>query len=62
MGKLRDNIMKKCPEDFEYDLKDFIDTIEDTINSAKNEFDMDSPYFGDDMCFDILSKLADDLY
>lgn len=64
MGKLRDEIMEKCPEDFEDDLKDFIDTVEGIVNSAKNEMDIKSisDVGGIDTGFDIISELAEDLY
>ena len=33
-GKLRENIMDKCPDDFKEELEDFINEVEDKINKS----------------------------
>lgn len=64
MGKLRGDIMVKCPDEFKSDLTDFIDDIEAMLNRAKAKMNIKSiSNIGDiDTAFDIISKLSEDLY
>lgn len=64
MGKARTLIMEKCPEEFEDDLKDFIDKIENTVNSIKDQMDIKciSDIRRIDDAHDIIVELAEDLY
>lgn len=64
MGKLRDDIMKNCPEEFEEELKNFIDTVESIICSAINEMRMDSidDIYNIKIGYNTIRELAEDLY
>ncbi len=41
-GKLRNEIMEDCPEEFKEELKDWIDDLEAKLNSVLSELDIDS--------------------
>ena len=63
-GILRTKIMDNCPEEFEDELKDFIDDIEYKINKIKGMMDITSIKRLSEIeaAFDKLEELADSLY
>jgi hypothetical protein len=60
----RKEIMQNCPEEFEDDLKEFIDEIEGELNSIKDHMDIRSLTDLEriDEAHDMIIKLAEDLY
>lgn len=42
MGNLRKDIVEKCPEEFEGDLKTFIDAVETKVNEVKDLLNVSS--------------------
>lgn len=64
MGNKRAEIMSKCPDDFEDDLKEFIDSIEGEVNTAAEHMKISSldELNRIDEAHDMLVNLAEDLY
>jgi len=60
----RKDIMDKCPEEFEEDLKDFIDSIEHRVNEVEGKMDIKD--IGDiadlNDAYTLLKDIAEDLY
>lgn len=63
-GKLRNEIMEKCPDGFKDELKSFIDDIEHIVGSIRDTMQIsDISDIGNvDTAHDMISELADDLY
>lgn len=63
-GRLRTKIMDNCPEEFEDELKVFLDDIENEVNKIKDLMDITSIKRLSEIetAFDKLEELADDLY
>jgi hypothetical protein len=64
MGKRREEIMNKCPEDFEYDLKDFIDSVENELTTIRDMMEVTSISELDkiDDAHSLLTDLCDELF
>jgi len=63
-GDLRNDIMEKCPEDFEDELKDFIDTVEQRVGDIRDRLnitDINQINHIED-AFSMADELADWLY
>lgn len=58
-GELREQIMSNCPEDFEDELKDFIDKLECFMADIVSELSIES--IADIGCIEEAHSLADDL-
>ena len=58
-GELRSEIMDNCPEEFEEELKDFIDKLEGLVGEIVSELDISS--VGDLDKIESAYNLADDL-
>ena len=63
-GSLRRKMMNACPEEFEGELKGYIDDIERRLNKIKNKMNITSINKLSDIeeAYDDLGDLADDLY
>ena len=63
-GKLRENIMSVCPEEFEDKLKDFIDDVESRVIDIANMMDIKRVSDIDqiDSAHTMATSLEDDLY
>jgi len=64
MSNIRLQIMQNCPAEFEDDLKDFIDSIEATVASARILMEVtDLSHLGQiDEAHNMLVELEDSLY
>ncbi len=64
MGILRESIMKKCSDEFEEELKDFIDEIEGVVVKINDLFCIDNINQLENIvaASELLDQLADDLY
>lgn len=64
MGKRRKEIMDKCPEDFEDDLRDFIDSIEHELSAIRDMMEVTciSELDKIDDAHNLLTDLCDELF
>ena len=63
-GELRIKIMRDCPEDFEDELKEFIDNIEALVGDIRGELDIEriSDIGRIEEAYRLADELSDALY